>query len=291
MSQSNAVQTPVPISGIYNHVFDSQNALPLLNLPSFSVSVVIEGLQSLISEANEVGDCCFGVVTRQQIIQGLLNLYNANILPSFNSDNRRYSDIIIRWHTVCMEAAAPSTRLYKAICDRYNVPQELGGISTTKPMQKLDIEYWVKSADSMRALLHAVEIIRLLNDIPLAQAHAPHLPIAIFASAVVVSSVCLLDSNILDVPRIPDWEDVWGQIPRPETVHEPTKPPPFDSPEFLRALQTSSVCSINLINELNFLQLAVKTIASRWGISSQMEKIVSHLTILAHERLQDSIST
>lgn len=280
MSQSNnAVQMPVRMSDVYNHVFDGsqQNALALLKLPSFSVSVVIEGLQSLISEANEVDDDrCFGVVTRQQITQGLLNLYKANILPSFTSDNnKRYSDIVIRWHTVCMEVAAPSTRLYKAICDKYHVPQELGGISTAKqPVQKFDIEEWMKSADSMRALLHALEIIRLLNDIPLSQAHAPHLPIAIFASVVVVSSVCLLGTNLLlDVPRITDWEDVWGQISN-------------NGHELLRALQTNStVCSINLINELNSLQLAGKIIASRWGISSQMEKITSHLTILAHERL------
>jgi hypothetical protein len=206
LQKSNTAQ--MPMSDIYTHVLESQYALERLKLSSFSVSVVIEGMQSLISEANEVDNHCFGVVTRHQIIQGLLNLYQANIIPSFTSDNRKSADILVRWHTVCMEIAAPSTRLYQAICDKYNIPQTLAGIPSAKPIQKFDIEHWARSADIIQTLLHAVEIIRLLNDIPLMQAHAPHLPIAIFASVIVVSSICLLDTKTLDVPRIASWKDV-----------------------------------------------------------------------------------
>ncbi|KKK14301.1 hypothetical protein ARAM_000791 [Aspergillus rambellii] len=288
MSRSNKIHHPMP--EVFSCVFNAQYPLSPLDISIFTISVVIEGVQSLISEAQEVEDSSFGVVTRQQIIRALLNLHQANIYPLVSPGASNNSDLLIRWHTVCMEVAVPTMPVYRAICDIFDVPQMLGGIPATTSALRFDLEGWVKSADAIRALLHARSVVNLLNDLPLTHAHAPHLPTAIFSSAVVICGVCLFGSSMIELPRTPRWEDVWESPLSTEQFHHEAGQSPVDgysgAYNLLHALRSSTgegFPAINLLSDMNFLQLALNTITSRWGVSLQMEKIISHLTILARE--------
>ncbi|KAL3470315.1 hypothetical protein BJX99DRAFT_267560 [Aspergillus californicus] len=245
-----------PMSEILAIVLTGRHAQTPLKLSSFSIAVVIEGFQSLISEAKEVTGDPIGVVTRQQIIGGLLSL--SKHLPPFSA-----SKTTIRLHNVCIEVVAPTTSLWRALCDTFALPRLLL-TSAAIPVEDLNLTEWVKGADATRALLHALAILRLLHQIPFSNAHAPHLPAAIFSSALVISSVCLSGTTTVDAPQSPQWEDVHG---------------------LMRVLRESGrVTSVNLVNELNFLQLALRTMTSCYGISAQMENIVGLLMGLVRER-------
>lgn len=273
MSESETVN--MPMSKVCTALFDPKYSQAPLKLSSFSLSAVVEALQSLVAESNEVADGTFGVVSRDQIVRALLSLYRAHLSFAPVSEKK-----VLRWHNVCMEIAAPSTALHLALRERYSITPLPGGVSSNGPAQVIKLEDWARSADAMRALLHAVAITRLLHHIPLAHSQALFLPLGIFSAAMVLSAVCLFGSSTLEMPSSPRWEDVWAEAA-----------PCQDADGFLLDLSKKSkrpAASVNLVNELNFLQLALKTLTSFWGISAEMERVVGHLTVLAHERHSDS---
>ncbi|KAL2838111.1 hypothetical protein BJY01DRAFT_38280 [Aspergillus pseudoustus] len=276
-------QDPVPMSDVYTAVLSPQYTQSPLDLSSFSVAVVIEGLQSLVAESHEVAGDCPGVVTRAQIIRGLLNIYRIHVSFALTSEKR-----VIRWHNVCMEIAAPSTPLYSALCATFDVPFLLSGISASSGVHKIDLEHWVSTPDSVRAFLHAMAIARLVRHLPFADSNWPHIPVAIFASAMVLGSICLFGTTTLEMPRSPRWDDVWVEQPMVSTNDMSRSSCDGQTAHaFLISLNARSggnVVSINLASELNFLQLALRTVTTRWGISQQMERVIQHLIVMVHER-------
>ncbi|KAL2793918.1 hypothetical protein BJX66DRAFT_338349 [Aspergillus keveii] len=272
-----------PMSEVYTAILNPRYRQAPLSLSHFTVAVVTEGLQSLVAESHEVADGCPGVVTRDQIIRGLLNVYQVHVSFALTSEKR-----VIRWHTVCMELAAPSTSLYSALCAMFDIPFFLSGISPSSASKKVDLGAWVSSPDSVRAFVHAVTVARLVRHLPFADSHAPHIQIAVFASAIVLSTICLFGTTTLEVPTAPRWEAVWAQFPDgPGTDQGITSPKDQNAGDFLSALNSSSsgkTISINLPREINFLQLALRTVTSRWGISQQMETVVQHLIAIIQER-------
>ncbi|OJJ00743.1 hypothetical protein ASPVEDRAFT_129041 [Aspergillus versicolor CBS 583.65] len=259
----------MPMSKVCTALFDPGYSDAPLKLSSFSLSALVEALQSLVGESNEVTEGTFGVVSREQIIRALLTLYRVHVSFALASEKK-----VIRWHNVCMEIAAPSTALYLALSERYNIIPLPGGISSNGSTQVINLEDWAGSADAIRALLHAVAITRLVHHAPLAHSQAPFLPLAIFSAAMVFSAICLFGSSTLEIPSSPRWEYVWADGA------------PCQGDEFLVDLKAKSkgTSTSNLVNELNFLQLALKTVTSFWGISAEMERVVGHLAVLAHER-------
>ncbi|KAL2860077.1 hypothetical protein BJX68DRAFT_78162 [Aspergillus pseudodeflectus] len=272
-----------PMSKVYAAILNPQYRQSPLNLSSFSVAVVIEGLQSLVAESHEVADNCPGIVAREEIIRGLLNVYRVHVSFALAHEKR-----VIRWHNVCMEMAAPSTSLYSALCAMFDVPFLLSGISAASAVQNLDLRHWVSSPDSIRAFLHALAIVRLVRHLPFADSHSPHVPIAIFASAIVMSTICLFGTTTLEVPVSPRWEDVWTQCPLDSAGNQGLSTPEGqNTSDYLHALNRSSsgkTVSVHLPSEINFLQLALQTGTSRWGISQQMENVVQHLVAISQER-------
>lgn len=259
----------MPMSKVCTALFDPGYSDAPLKLSSFSLSAVVETLQSLVAESNEVTEGTFGVVSRQQIVRALLTLYRVHVSFALASEKK-----VIRWHNVCMEIAAPSTALYLALCERYSIIPLPGGISSNGSTQVIKLEDWARSADAVRALLHAVAITRLVHHIPLAHSQAPFLPLAIFSAAMVLGAICLFGSSTLEIPSSPRWEDVWADGAL------------CQGDEFLVDLKAKSrgTSTSSLVNELNFLQLTLKTLTSFWGISAEMERVVGHLAVLAHER-------
>ncbi|KAL3455058.1 hypothetical protein BJX64DRAFT_298242 [Aspergillus heterothallicus] len=258
---SRSTQDNLPMWGLFSAVLNPEYTQSPLDLSSFSVAVLVEGMQSLVAESHEV------------IVQGLLNLYRVHVSFALTTERR-----LIRWHNVCMEIAAPSTPLYSALCETFEVPFLLGGISGPTAVGRFDLGHWVGTPYSVRALLHAMAI----------DSQAPHIPIAIFASAIVLSTLCLFGSAKLEVPRSPRWEDVWSELPNAShTDMDLSSPDGQTAPDFLRSLNdryTGNLVSVDLPSEINSLQLALRTVTSRWGVSQQMEQVIQHLIVIINER-------
>jgi hypothetical protein len=286
LKMAHAPELKFTISEVYASIFSSHYVETPLLLSSFTISVVIEGLQSLISDIEEVGEFAFGMVTKPQIMQALMNLHQGNISTLLATNERNALSVLIRWHTVCMEVAAPSASIYSTICDEFEVPHELLGMTSKVPGMKFNAKEWAKSPNAVRAVLHAIAIIQILEDIPASQSHAFHFPAAIFASSVILSGMCLFGLKDMEIPAAPFWQHVWVPV-LPGTGTEGISAQFWNGDDLLRFLYSSGTgvtSSVNLLNQINILQLLVRTIASRWTISKKMEAIVSHLSVLSHER-------
>lgn len=284
MARSGTSQKPV--SEIFVSLFSLDYLRAPLELSRFSISVVMEGLQSLTADLHEVTGPVFGTIPRSQIMRALLHLYDGNIEPLVSTTSIGHLQILIRWHTVCIELIAPSTSLYRMICETFKLPQLLGGIPVKGGIHAFDANSWVKSADAVRALLHASAISRLLNKVPLGQVHATHIPVAIFAAAMVFGTACLSKTDTIGLPKVFHWHDVWASVLEedPSRLHSRNR---LSSDELLQHLNRNNRAgtrTVQLLNEINFLQISLKTIASRWGVSAQMEDVIGRLALLARER-------
>lgn len=284
MSRSQTVQ--VPVSEAFARVFSSAYTAIPLQLSPFSILVIIEGLQSLISDLHELRGQVYGVVSQQQVIGALLNIYKGNIASLSPSPNIHHLQIVIRWHCVFVEVTAPSISIYRWLCNRYQLPQMLGGIHAKGDAGHLDLAHWAHHADSLRAVLHAISITRLLNYLPLSQAYTMHIPTSAFTSAMVMITICLLNQSVIKIPAKYNWPEVWSR----RLAENGAEESPLQDPSMEGLLEdlthdgTDTMVSINLLDEINSLQIILRTVASKWGVSAQMEDIIGRLAMLAHER-------
>ncbi|KAJ6107977.1 hypothetical protein N7523_009300 [Penicillium sp. IBT 18751x] len=276
----------IPVSKAFARVFSSEYTSMPLQLSQFSIFVIIEGLQAQISDLHEARGEVFGAISQQQVIRALLNIFEGNIALLSPSPSIHHLQIVIRWHCVFIEMTAPSISVYRWLCDRYQLPQMLGGIHAKGSADHLDLIHWAGQADCFRAVLHAVAITRLLNDLPLSQAYTMHIPTAVFTSAMVMVTICLLSQSVIRIPAQYNWVDVWSRR-LTENGDQDSSLQNASMEDLLQELTqdgTHTVVSINLLEEINSLQIILRTVASKWGISAQMEDIIGRLATLARER-------
>lgn len=284
MEITRSTQSQIPVCEAFTRIFApnySENPLQFSHLSTF---VMIEGLQSLIADLHEIRGPVFGTVSRSQIVQAMLNLHQGNIMPETASDFHRLP-ILIRWHCVFIETTAPSIAIYRWLCDHYELPQVLGGIHAKSQLGNLNLIQWAGQADAFRAALHAISITRLLDTLPLSQIYrAMHIPTAVFTSAMIISTMCLFNGPVVEIPERYTWFDVWKSHLSPSTDLESLNP--SGPTNVLRDLGISGqgdTTIINLLDELNSLQVILKTVASRWGVSAQMGDIIGRLAVIARE--------
>ncbi|KAJ6000311.1 hypothetical protein N7481_000720 [Penicillium waksmanii] len=277
-----------PMSEAFARVFSSNYATNPLQLSHFSIFVIIEGLQSLISDLYEAKGQVFGTVSKKQIIQAMLNIFEGNIMSRSEASNVHHLQVFIRWHSVFIEATAPSISIYRWLCSQFNLPQVLGGVHAKGHLGEFDLHSWAAKADALRATLHAISVTRILDNLPLSQAYTMHIPTAVFTSAVVMTAMCLLNRKVIEVPESYAWSDVWTS-----QLHGESASPNHETiEEFLGGLNPNNekvMVSINLLGEINSLQIILKTVASRWGVSAQMNDIIGRLADIARENHGQSV--
>ncbi|KAL4901422.1 hypothetical protein BDW74DRAFT_170141 [Aspergillus multicolor] len=237
-----------PVSSIFAKLLDRQYPCPSLHISGISVAIVIEGLQSLISEATglstDTDSPCFGVVNRQQIVHALLKLHRTQLSQLYQ--------------------LSPSPSAPMAI-----------GMTNVTSTQSVDLDQWISGADSARALLHANAVMRLLQRVTLADSLAPPIPMAIFSAAMVLTALCLSGRYRYLPPRDPNWDD---------SLRQPGHPQHQGCSQF-GDLQSHLTVDVSLVDELNFHQLTLRTTTSCWGVSAQMERILAHFNALIRQRI------
>ncbi|KAB8258662.1 hypothetical protein BDV32DRAFT_151107 [Aspergillus pseudonomiae] len=296
----------IPFSELFIRVCAKDYIKAPLQLSLLSVAVLLEGLQSLIAELHDVDGPALGTVPRSQIIRGLLNIYEGDLCISRSVESLQN---LIRWHAACIELSTPTIFLYRRICDEYKLPQVLSGIPVRGCARPLNITSWAQSIEAFRAVLHAVSIIRLVNELPNGHTHAMHIPGCVFAASMILIAIHLWNKTKVKIPKSLRWHDVWAGViaennPADETpLHEnigyattPASVLPSISPisadfsgaeEIIHTLNPTgaddAMTSVNILSEVNSLQISLKTVASRWRISSQMEEIIGRLAILPRQ--------
>ncbi|KAJ5113521.1 hypothetical protein N7456_002055 [Penicillium angulare] len=279
-------QPQIPVSEAFVRIFTNEYGANPLRLSRLSTFVIIEGLQSLVSDLHEIRGPVFGTVSQEQIVQAMLNIYQGNIIsPSAQSEGQDLPTLL-RWHSVFIEITAPSILIYRCLCNRYQLPQVLGGIHAKSRLEDIDLNQWVMKQDAFKAVLHAISITRLLEHLPLSQVYMIHVPTAIFTSVMVLATVCILNRNVIEIPEKHTWIDIWKGSPIPRTDQTSSSNASeltdmFGCPEHIE--QTKST-TVNLLEMMNSLHVILTTVASKWGTSTQMGDIIGRLVVIAREK-------
>ncbi|RDW86075.1 uncharacterized protein DSM5745_02717 [Aspergillus mulundensis] len=223
MGQSKEVHSPV--SKVYANLLDDAYVQGPPMASSLTVSVVLEGVQSLIAELHDAVDDTFAVVPRRKLVQALLRIYLSYPLSHSNQ---------LRWHHAFMEIAAPSNEMCRALCRVLNIPPMPGRSAGYTSPGVMDLSRWVHTADATRSLIHAVAVINILRVSSLDPAQAPLLPMAMFSSAMVIGAFCMFKTPSIVIPVTEQWVYVWERLFRTDLTDAgeqgPVEPPRPEQP-------------------------------------------------------------
>lgn len=203
------MQTPtrkLPPFREYFNCFFSQSVLA----QSFSFKpmplsglAVLEGLNSLVLERNNSPLVTVGIPSRLMIARALGSFHEHIITCTSSSANEKL-EVLLRWHTICLDAATDSAILCRSLCDKYGIEQRIFG--GDRPIPNFQPTLWAKSPNARQALLHAIAIGDTLQLLPIGRSHAFHVPSAIFAAAVTCCGFLLAGISSIAIPCQIDWQ-------------------------------------------------------------------------------------
>ncbi len=272
---------------IFRSLFPPTNSFRPLDyqLSAFSLRVILEGLQSLVSDSDEYDLAAVGVPGRSDVRRALAQVHETITMSIHLSASERL-EVLLRWHTLCLDTMINSTVLCRHVCSRYDIPQQVSGGSRTL-RTGFDMLNWVNTEDARRALLHAIAIQDIIEQLPRGRAHVIHMPSSLFAAATVYVIFALAGVANIHLPRTIVWQDallshadlnLGCENARSSTGSETSRfvtEGKTDSPTGVAAVR-------NLLYEMNSMQKLFRCLISQWGIAHDMEEIVNQWIILCH---------
>ncbi|KAL2868718.1 C2H2 type zinc finger domain protein [Aspergillus lucknowensis] len=272
---------------IFRSLFPPTESLRPLDyqLSAFSLRVILEGLQSLVSDSDEYDLAAVGVPGRSDVQRALAQVHEAITMSIHLSSSERL-EVLLRWHTICLDTMINSTVLCRHVCTRYEIPQHVSGGSQTL-RSGFDMLKWVQTEDARRALLHAIAIQDIVEQLPRGRAHVIHMPSSLFAAATVYVVFALAGAANIYLPRTIVWRDALLAHADLnlgcETVRSSTG---SGTSRFVMEGGTNSPPGVavvrNLLYEMNSMQKLFRCLISQWGIAHDMEEIVSQWITLCH---------
>ncbi|KAK0112159.1 hypothetical protein ONS96_001416 [Cadophora gregata f. sp. sojae] len=259
-----------------------------LHLSNFTLRVILEGLQSLSADLQEAGGAiAVGTPRKNEISAALIRIYKEHLENQIPSVDQL--ELLIRWHSIFLDLASPTTSMCRKLCAVFDVPQNLHGTSK-QDVGELDLGVWSQSVNGMRAVIHALAIQDIVEKMPFSRAHAIHIPAAIFAVSTIYSARSIAGFPTITTPRAFKWESVWGSdLDAQANVSDPAT---IDMNRFLSCRYSSTTpnsITKSLMYELNSLQINLNSISSRWGVSYEMDKVLNRWISIANERHPISI--
>ncbi|KAJ5648534.1 hypothetical protein N7490_004906 [Penicillium lividum] len=251
---------------------------------AFALRVVLEGLQSLISDGDD--EMAVGVPGQSDVRRALAQVHET-ISMSIHFSAAERLELLLRWHTVCLDTMINSTVLARHVCSRYNISQHLsGGCQATRP--GFDLIQWVDTEDAKRAVLHAVAIQDIIEQLPRGRAHVVHMPSSLFAAATIYVVFTLAGVTTVNLPRNIVWQDALLSHSDLHLGHDDIRPRSGSETRcFVTTNQgISPVLTAgavrNLLYELNSIQKLFRCLSSQWGIAHDMENIIAQWIQLCH---------
>ncbi|KAL5365231.1 C2H2 type zinc finger domain protein [Aspergillus floccosus] len=246
-------------------------------LSAFALRVVLEGLQSLVSDSDESDLAAVGAPGRSDVRRALAQVHET-ITMSIHLSAPERLEVLLRWHTICLDTMINSTVLCRHVCSRYNISQHVsGGSRTVKP--GFDMAKWVITEDARRALLHAIAIQDIVEQLPRGRAHVTHMPSSLFAAATIYVVFALSGVGTVHLPRTIVWQDALLSHADLnlgcENIRSSTG---TETRRFVEEGRTDSPPGVaavrNLLYEMNSMQKLFRCLISQWGIAHDMEEVV-----------------
>jgi len=208
--------------------------------------------------------------------------------PNISSPERL--ELFLRWHTICLDTCKDSSILCHSICTRYGIAQHVcGGREALKP--ELDLVSWANTEDARRALLHAIAIQEIIEQLPRGRAHVIHIPSSLFASATVYCVFTLAAQTTVHLPSIVDWQSVLSSGYESCSISSEAGEAgdANETKRYVRgeyALQGFGArmpgAAKNLLYELNSMQKLFRCLCAQWGIAYDMEDVIDQWIALCH---------
>ncbi|CAI7651648.1 unnamed protein product [Penicillium glandicola] len=253
---------------------------------TFALRVVLEGLQSLISDSDD-NELAVGVPSQSDVRRALAQVHET-ISMSIHFTAAERLEILLRWHTVCLDTMINTTVLSRYVCLRYNIFQHVsGGCGSVRP--GFDLVKWANSEDARRAVLHAVAIQDIVEQLPRGRAHVVHMPSSLFAAATIYVVLSLTGVATVNLPCNIVWQDALLSHSDLNLGHEDIRP--LSGSQTKRFVENGNGASSlplpigavrNLLYELNSMQKLFRCLSSQWGIAHDMEDIIAQWIQLCH---------
>lgn len=267
---------------------ESQNSTLNQTFSAYSLRVILEGLQSLVSDCdNEEG--LIGVPSKPELRRALAQIHES-ISSSPNISSPERLELFLRWHTICLDACKDSSVLCRTVCSRYNITQHVVGGKGGDEKEDMDFVSWANTEDARRALLHAIAIQEIVEQLPRGRAHVIHIPSSLFASATVYCVFSLAGQTTVNLPSVVDWQSVLSSgydnisgsidgLGEGGNVSETKK---YIRGEYSSIFGAQGGASKNLLYELNSMQKLFRCLCSQWGIAYDMEDVIDQWISLCH---------
>lgn len=252
---------------------------------AFALRVVLEGLQSLVADLDESDLAAVGAPGRSDVRRALAQVHETITMSTHLSAPERL-EVLLRWHTICLDTMINSTAICRHVCSRYNIPQHVsGGSRAVKSC--FDMAKWVNTADARRALLHAIAIQDIVEQLPRGRAHVTHMPSSLFAAATIYVVFVLSGVGTVHLPRTIVWHDALLSHADMNLGCENIRSSMgTETRKFVEEGHTESPPGVaavrNLLYEMNSMQKLFRCLISQWGIAHDMEEIVDQWISRCH---------
>ncbi|KAK6383081.1 hypothetical protein LTS17_003751 [Exophiala oligosperma] len=261
---------------VYLSIFgDGPLKMPVDSL--FSIFVLLEGLQAVITESNLASGQGVGLPSKKQIQRALIRTRNA--LQNGLDPGVDTLEIYLRWHALCLDHIIDTSRLQRELCRHRDFPQNIftSGMDTWKNTDHL--RSWTKSTEGRKALLHGIAIQDIAQRLSIGRAYGAGTLAAVLAAGTIYCTFCTVDQHDVAVPRcvnwnlVADWDDDYAHGDNSLQVRE--------CRAFFQGKLLPSGCRrLNLRLSLYQLQTTLRTMSAQWGIAEEMRHVLLHWTSL-----------
>lgn len=259
-------------------------------MSAFSYQVILEGLQSLISDGRSDDDLAEDVPRRSDVRRALNEVYESiKTNTSLSAVDRR--ETLLRWHAICLNTIVDSSALCCTLCEKYHIIQHVWRTGH-REKSSIDLSTWLGTPAARGALLHAIAIQDIVEQLPRGRSHAIRTPSTLFAAATIYSTFVLSGHyRTVKVPSTIIWQDVLLEVSPPAVGTCAYSLPPIavetDTAKYMQGYESHvgkrwNASSKNLMFELNSVQKLLGEVSRQWGVAGDMEAAVGACIEMTH---------
>lgn len=261
---------------IFRHLFATDETTPTEHTPQYGNSlyhykIVLEGIRSLLSEANKISPPPVGIPTKAKI-SCTVNRLRAHIIQDERLSPTDQLVSLLQWHSIALDLVVNTARGTRRMCYMNGISQNIFG-GDSRDEKDIDPRGWTQSRDARIALLHAWRIQDLAARLPLGMSYDVNIPGAVFAAATTYSAFALAGAQKVVLPVEIDWEAVLSS-----TGAKPPRIEGIFAQETL-AFINGTLNTPGLIRDLSYelisLRSLLRGLSLQWGVAQEMEEVVN----------------
>ncbi|KAJ5368972.1 uncharacterized protein N7496_008732 [Penicillium cataractarum] len=246
---------------------------PEYGISLFHHKVILEGIRSLVADANRTKPVPVGVPSKQEIGNAVIRLREQII------QNQRLSSpdevvAMLQWHTICLDLVVSTARGTRRMCALHGIPQRIFG-GDSRIEQDIDPRRWAQSKNARIALLHASQIQELATSLPLGMAYDINVPGAVFAAATTYSAFALAGAGKVVLPPEIDWVTAVQAATIDEKVGDPG---PDRTSNKTLLFVNDGVFGKGLLRDLSYeltsIRSLLRSLSLQWSVAQEMEQVV-----------------